>query len=234
MTNESVKEFLRTGRGGGNGLFRIVITLLFLAILPMAALTFQHLHAHPDIGGFDPVQMGRLESRMWRSYYEGRWVQLGWATIEVACGQYGFSWWDGTRLACHAARSAAAFRNKGDAPRCLPELVDYYLIVERSAPVHFDPVEAARLELEWWRERRRNLPPEIYSKTIAQLLSLLYGISPGEAASSARMRAEAMEYRDNRRDGRMSDSDWLELERRLTAAYGDLRGRLERDGGGLR
>jgi hypothetical protein len=48
------------------------------------------------------------------------------------------------------------------------------------------------------------------------------------------MRAEAMEYRDNRRDGRMSDGDWLELERRLTAAYGDLRGRLERDGGGLR
>jgi len=213
---------------------RFLITLLFLAVLTISALTLQHLHKHPDTGGFDPAQMGLLESRMWKSYYEGRWVRLGWETMRVACGQYGYSWWDGARLSFHAALSAAAFRKNSDDPLCLPELMKYYRIVLRSSPVRFDPTEAARLELRWWAERRRNTPPETYSGTIARLSALLYGITPAEAASSATMRVEAMEYRDKRRDGRMGDADWLWVERRLTAAYGDLKERLDRSRGRFR
>lgn len=58
---------------------------------------------------------------MWRSYYEGRWFRLGVQTLEAACGQYRFSWWDGARIATHAALPGAHFRTRTDDPRCLPE-----------------------------------------------------------------------------------------------------------------
>ncbi len=206
---------------------RVVVRIVFPLLAILTATVFvEHLLARPDLSGFEPAAMGRLESAMWRSYYEGRWFRLGVQTMEVACGQYNFSWWDGARLATHAAVSAAHFRTRTNDPRSLPELVSYYRIIERAAPARFDVSEAARLELAWWTERRMKVPPQEYARTIAQLTALNYGLNENAALPAASMRAEAMAYRDARRDGKMTELDWSEVTRQLSAAYADLHGRL--------
>jgi hypothetical protein len=184
--------------------------------------------ARPNPRGFDPQEMGRLESAMWRSYYDGRWLRLIGQTMQVSCGQYGFSWWDGARLSKHAAIAAMYFRRETNDPRCIGQLESYYGIVRHATRISFDVSEAARLELQWWQERRRDVPPAQYARTIARLSGFIHGVDEKEAMESALLRTRAMVYRDARRDGKMTDADWEEVSRQLTAAYTVLKNEMLR------
>lgn len=197
----------------------VVRGVLIVAAATAFIIAVQHHLARPDLRGFDSQQMGSLESGMWRSYYEGRWGLLGWQTLTVAHDQCGFSWWDSLRMGAHAARSALYFRKNTDDPRCLPELEAYYTIIRRGTAGTFDIPTAARLELEWWKERRRNVPPQDYARTIARLAALVYGLTEESMLPASRLRAEAMAFRDARRDAKMTDADWQEVSRQLEAAY---------------
>ncbi len=194
-----------------------------LAVVLAIFVWFENAVSGPDMTGFDPQVMGCLESAMWRSYYEGRWVQLACQTMEGGCGQYGLSWWDGARLSLRAARSALFFRKNTEDPRCLPELEQYYSIISKATDRNFDVRAAAALELQWWKERRRKVPPQDYARTIAQLTALLYRVPEETVLPTAVMRAEAMAYRDARRDGKMTDAEWQEIARQLVLAYGSLK-----------
>lgn len=202
-------------------------SFLVLAV-GLLLVVLQHRHARPDPHSFDPREMGRLESAMWRSYYDGRWLRLIGQTMQVSCGQYGFSWWDGARLSTHAAIAAMYFSNDANDPRCIGELESYYGIVRRATRINFDSREAARLELQWWRERRRDVPPAQYARTIARLTGFIHGVGEKEAMESALLRTRAMVYRDARRDGKMTDADWQEVSRQLTAAYTVLKNEMLR------
>lgn len=164
-----------------------------------------------------------MEAGMWRSYYGGRWGRLGWQTLEVAHRQYGFSWWDSLRMATHAARAALYFRKNTDDPRCLPELEAYYGIIRQAMRGTFDVSQAARLELDWWKERRWNIPSQDYARMIARLTSLLFDVPEESVLLPSTLRAQAMAYRDARRDGKMTDSDWQEVTRQLILAYASLK-----------
>jgi hypothetical protein len=198
----------------------IAAAFLALSVLVLAA---QHHSARPDLHAFDPQIMGRMESAMWRSYYEGRWVRLGWQAMQLAHGQYGFSWWDSARMSAHAAVAAMYFRKNTDDPRCLAELVSYYRIAQHALPLQLDVQKLAGLELQWWKERRQNVPPEDYAHTIAKLSGSLYGIGEKSALPAAGLRTTAMAYRDSRRDGKMTDADWAEVSRQLQLAYAALK-----------
>ena len=165
---------------------------------------------------------------MWRSYYDGRWLRLFGQTMQVSCGQYGFSWWDGARLSTHAAIAAMYFRYDTNDPRCIDQLESYYGIVRHSTRIEFDVSEAARLELLWWQERRRDVPPAQYARTIARLSGFIHGVDEKEAMESALLRTRAMVYRDARRDGKMTDADWKEVSRQLAAAYTVLKNEMLR------
>lgn len=199
-----------------------------LVVVAAILVWFENAVSGPDMTGFDPQEMGRLESAMWRSYYEGRWIQLACQTMEGACGQYRFSWWDGSRSSLHAARAALFFRKNTDDPRCLPKLDQYYAIISKATGRKFDVRTAAALELRWWKERRRNIVPKDYARTIAQVTALVYGVPEETVLPAARMRAEAMAYRDARRDGKMTDADWQEIARQLQLAYASLKESLTR------
>jgi hypothetical protein len=206
-------RIIRRVFGGVTVLVAVVALLIWL----------QDAVSKPDMSGFDPQEMGRLESGMWRSYYDGRWLQLACQTMEGASGQYRFSWWDGSRSSLHAARAALFFRKNTDDPRCLPELDRYYAIISKATGQKFDIRAAAALELEWWKERRRGITPEDYARTIARATALVYGVPEDKVLPAARMRAEAMAYRDARRDGKMTDADWQEIARQLMLAYASLK-----------
>ena len=204
---------------------RIGLLALAAGLLLVVA---QDRTARPNPRGFDPQEMGRLESAMWRSYYDGRWLRLIGQTMQVSCGQYGFSWWDGARLSKHAAIAAMYFRRETNDPRCIGQLESYYGIVRHATRISFDVSEAARLELQWWKERRRDVPPAQYARTIARLSGFIHGVGEKEAMESALLRTHAMVYRDARRDGKMTDADWEEVSRQLTAAYTVLKNEVIR------
>jgi len=86
--------------------------------------------------------------------------------------------------------------------------------------VAFDTEELARLELGWWQARREAVGPRDYGRTIAEVAALTYGKSAEDPAISASgiARAEAMAYRDARREG-MTERDWAEIEGQLLRAY---------------
>jgi len=221
--NRSVRLFLLYARNWMRFAFKFASILCVLVAL---ALAIQHHFSSPDIAAFEPREIGRLEAGLWRSYYEEDWVKLGWRIMRIACQQYRFSWWDGGRLALHATQAAAWFRHHTDDPRCLLALEKYYWVVQGGAHVKLDVREAARLELEWWKARRSNVPAEKYGQTIARLTGLLYGISEEKASLMSSKRAGAMAYRDARRDGKMSEADWERVEQQLAAAYEVLRASL--------
>ena len=202
---------------------RVFSVTTMLAAVVAILVWFENAVSKPDMTGFNPQEMGRLESAMWRSYYEGHWLQLACQTMEGACGQYGFSWWDGSRSSLHASRAALFFRKNTDDPRCLPELDRYYAIISKATGQKFDIRAAAALELQWWKERRRGIVPQDYARTIAQATALVYGVPEETVLPAARMRAQAMAYRDARRDGKMTDADWQEIARQLMLAYASLK-----------
>jgi hypothetical protein len=206
-------------------LFRM-LPVLFLAVALGVAV--DHWRARPDINRFDPSAMGRAEASMWRDYYDERWVALGGRMMRVAREQYGFSWWDSARASFHGARAALHFRGRTDDPRCRPALRAYYGVLAKVMPPGFSPGEAARLELQWWSERRLNMPPAGYGGTIARLSGLCHGISTAAAEPASLIRAEAMAYRDARRDGRMTEADWDHVAARLREAWNELRAAIDR------
>lgn len=204
-------------------LLRVLVAVVCIIGIAVAFAWFDHVSSRPGIRGLDPGEMGKMESAMWRSYYEGKWVRLGWQTLDAAHRQHGFSWIDSLRMAAHAARAALYFRKNSDDPRCLPELEAYYQIIRRAMRGTFDVSQAARLELEWWKERRRSIAPQEYARTIAKLTAMVYGVSEESVLPACILRAEAMAYRDARRDGKMADEDWAEISRRLETAYSKLK-----------
>jgi hypothetical protein len=58
----------------------------FLAVTAcvVAVIFANHCFARQNLRAFDPQEVGRGESSMWRSYYEERWVSFGWQAMRLA------------------------------------------------------------------------------------------------------------------------------------------------------
>jgi hypothetical protein len=200
---------------------RGIILIGGLAIV--AAAAFAGWPRPADLRAFDPAEMARLETAMWRDYYERRYPALFYHLYDVSRSQFGFSPYDSVRIALSAARAAKTFqptRSRREADAALPDLVTYYGLLQRAAPAAFDVREAARLELDWWQARREAFSPRSYGLTVAEVAAITYGKRPDNPAlrQSGIERAEAMAYRDTR--GKiMTEADWSEIERQLLGAY---------------
>jgi hypothetical protein len=176
-----------------------------------------------DLRALEPAEMARLETAMWRDYYEKRYPALFYHLYALSRTQFGFSPLDSVRIALSAAQAARAFqptRSREAAAAALPQLVVYYEMLRPAAPNAFDVEAAARLELDWWQARREAVAPADYGVTIAKVTAMTYGKRADDPAMlrSGIVRAEAMSLRDARGQG-ITDSDWREIESRLLEAY---------------
>jgi len=185
-----------------------------------------------DLRSFDPSEMARLETAMWRDYYDKRYVALFYHLYASTRTQFGFSPFRSLHIALSAAEAARTFqptRSRQEADAALPALVAYYRDFAPAAPAVFDVGEVARLELDWWQARREAVSPSDYSVTIARVAALTYG--KGTDDSGVRQfgvaRAEAMAYRDARGEG-ITEADWATIETRLVGAYRSLKASVAR------
>ena len=199
-----------------------------LLLVLLAAAAWGGWPRRADLRAFAPADMARLETEMWRDYYEKRYPALFYHLYALSRTQFGFSPLDSVRIALSAARAARMFqptRSREAADAALPQLIVYYRLLRPAAPNAFDVEAAAGLELDWWQARREKVAPTDYGVTIAKVAAMTYGKSADEPAilRSGIVRAEAMALRDARGQG-ISDSDWREIEGRLLRAYELLKG----------
>ncbi|MFO1501465.1 MAG: hypothetical protein U1G07_24265 [Verrucomicrobiota bacterium] len=183
-----------------------------------------------NLRAFEPERVGKMETAMWRQYYEKRYLPLFRNLYAVSRVQYGFSPWDSLRLAWYAARAARQFqptRSRPEAEQVVPLLERYYGIMRDASLEKFDSAKAARLELEWWQMRREEATPEQYGNVIAQVLAELYhSQSPGLTQSAVR-RAEMMQLRDKKSASGLEEGDWSQIEDGLVQSYRLLKAEVQ-------
>jgi hypothetical protein len=190
-----------------------------------AVIAYCVIPRRSDLVRFDPSEMARLETAMWRHYYEKRYAALFLDLYHVARRQHGFSPLDSARVALAAARAARSFQpstSRAEAGDAIPYLVGYFRIIARAAPVAVDIEDAARTELAWWQARREAVPPEQYGAIIARVSTLLFGVDDADIRRAGLIRAQAMAYRDAR-DATMTETDWSTIGDRLAVAYSLLK-----------
>jgi hypothetical protein len=178
-----------------------------------------------DLRKFDGHEVARLETAMWRSYYDHQPVKLFGQLTQLLRTQYGFPFWRSVAGGFYAARAAEVFQTghaRAEYMRALPDLVSYYTLVHRTTTPPFDVNKTAALELEWWiihRERATYGKKEL-DQSLADLQAEIYGRPAGDFAEHAGARADAMELRDERAEsGSPSADDWRRIGQMLDVSW---------------
>ena len=84
--------------------------ILALALFLGAIGAYASWPRHADLRGFEPADIARLETAMWRDYYDKRYVALFGHLYEMSRTQFGFSPLDSFWIALAAAQAAKAFQ----------------------------------------------------------------------------------------------------------------------------
>lgn len=177
-------------------------TLVFFGLLALAVVANLVWPTHTDIRRFDSDRMARLDTDMWRSYYDRKPVLLFFQA-----GGYA----------------------RADYERALPQLRRYFSDIHAISTTPFDVDEAARTELEWWivhRERQAHAPGDL-SRALAVAAGVLYRADPARLATYGDERAIAMTIRDDRQAaGGVSEADWTAIDEHLKTSWARLRSAL--------
>jgi hypothetical protein len=209
---------------------RITKVLLIVVILAAAYIAFDLFAPRESkMRDFNPDEVARLETAMWRSYYAKQQVKLYNEMTELLRSQYNLPFVRSNTVAYQAARAAFVFkdgRNRADYEKALPYLVSFYTSIRKVSDIPFDIDRAARLELEWWivhRERNQHAPRDL-DRALADLAAELYRVPVERVTEHARLRAEAMTIRDTRAEaGQVSERDWARIDELLHESWRSLK-----------
>lgn len=212
------------------GRLKLFLKITAALVLLLAAWVAYDLNAprRTSLREFDADAVARIETAMWRSYYERRRLSLFAQLGELLRTQYRLPFWRSNAVAYQAAKAAFVFkdgRGRADYERALPNLVSFYEAIRAVSDTDFDVGRTARLELEWWivhRERKRHAPGDL-ERALADLAAELYRVPADRLAEHARLRAAAMEVRDTRAEqGGVTEEDWQRIDELLHASWRSL------------
>jgi hypothetical protein len=166
---------------------------------------------------FNPDEVARLETDMWRSYYDKQQVRLFNELAELLRRQFNLPLVRSNRVAYHAAKAAFVFKGgkqRSDYEKALPDLIAFYTAVRQVSDTPFDVERVARLELEWWiihRERAKH-PEGDLDRALAELQCELYHVPVEKLMEHAKLRADAMRIRDTKAEaGGVTEADWARI-----------------------
>ena len=205
----------------------LIPVLIFDALLLWAVLDlFGPRHA--DLRRFDPNEVARLDTVMWRSYYDRQPRQLFLQLAELMRRQFHFPLLRSNEVAAHAAKAAFVFKdghNRADYEKALPELVKYFQAIRAISNKPFDVQRAAKLELEWWivhREREHRADGDL-ARALAVAAAELYQVPADKLMEYGRFRADAMKIRDTKAAaGEVTEADWQHIESDLQISWQSL------------
>lgn len=209
---------------------RIVIRALAL-LLALVICWFAYDLYYPQttrMRDFDPDEVARLETAMWRSYYEKHRLLLFNQLTELLRTQYHMPPVRSNLVAFYATKAAFVFKDgkqRSDYEKALPDLVKFYAAVRKMSDIPFDVDRAARLELEWWiihRQRAQHAPGDL-EKALADLQAEIYHVPVDRLIEHGRLRAEAMTIRDTKAEsGGVTEADWARINELLKESWGSL------------
>lgn len=208
---------------------RFLKALLVIIIILLAYAAFDLLVPRTSrMRSFDPDEVARLDTAMWRSYYSRQQVKLYNQLTELLRTQYNLPFIRSNAVAYQAARAAFVFKgghNRQEYEKALPYLVSFYTSVHKVSDIPFDIDKAAKLELEWWiihRERDKH-PPGDLERALAELSAELYQMPAERFTEYARLRTEAMTIRDTKADqGGVTEADWTRIDALLHQSWQSL------------
>jgi len=207
-----------------------VLLICVLVLFAISAWVLYDLYAPrtAHLREFDADEVARLETAMWRSYYDKAQVQLFKQLSELLRTQYDMPLVRSNRVAYYAASAAFVFKDgkqRSDYEEALPDLVKFYQSLRNISDIPFDADRAARLELEWWiihRERAKH-PPGDLARALAELQAEIYRIPIERLLEHGRLRAEAMTLRDTKADtGGVTEADWAKIDELLHQSWRSL------------
>jgi hypothetical protein len=178
---------------------------------------------------FDPDELAKLETRMWKAYYRRQPVRLFGLLVMAIRAQAHVSWPRALGASVLLTRAAAGFaRSTGDYERFAPDIVRGYRML--GLPEHVDLEAVARHELRWWVVRREIglAAGTAAGESITDLYAALYDVPRERVAEAGRLRGIAAEIRDRGAavdpDGQRGEgaSYWPEVARLLRLSYRSL------------
>lgn len=206
----------------------LVIVAAILVALVAACLVDLVGPVKSDIRVFDAAQVARLDTDMWRSYYDRKPAALFLQLAELLRVQFHFPVLRSYVVAGHAARAAFVFKDgarRADYERALPDLRAYFEAIRAISVTPFDVERAARLELEWWivhRERPRHAPGDL-DRAVADAAAALYDVPGARLATYGHERSVAMTIRDSTQaTGGVSEADWTAIRGHLDTSWASL------------
>jgi hypothetical protein len=182
---------------------------------------------------FDPDELARLETRMWKAYYRRQPARLFGLLVQAIRAQAGVSWPRALGASVLLTKAAAGFaRATGDYERFAPDIGRAYAML--GLPDHVDVEAVARHELRWWVVRREIglAAGAAAGDSITSLYASLYDVPTERVAEAGRLRGLAAEVRDR---GATDDPDgqrgpgtayWPEVARLLRDSYRSLKAGL--------
>ena len=209
---------------------RIVIRAIAL-VLVLVICWFAYDLYYPrttQMREFDPDEVARLETAMWRSYYEKQRLSLFNQLAELLRTQYHMTTIKSNQVAYYGANAAFVFKQgsqRSDYEKALPDLVKFYAAIRKMSDIPFDEDRAARLELEWWiihRQRAQHAPGDL-EKALADLQAEIYHVPVDRLMEHGRLRAEAMTIRDTKAEsGGVTEADWARINEMLKESWRSL------------
>ena len=206
----------------------IRVILLLLVVLIGGVLYDLYYPRTAHLREFDSDEVARLETAMWRSYYEKQQVRLFNQLTELLRTQYHLPLIRSNQVAYYGANAAFVFkqgRERKDYEKALPDLVKFYTEIRKLSDIPFDVDRVARLELEWWiihRQRGQHKLGDL-EKALAELQAEIYRMPVERMMEHGRLRAEAMTIRDTKAEaGGVSEADWVAINELLKRSWGSL------------
>ncbi len=204
------------------------IVLAVLVLLVAAVLYDLYFPRTTHLREFDADEVARLETAMWRSYYEKRRVALFNQLSELLRTQYHMPLVRSNQVAYYAADAAFTFKQghgRNDYEKALPDLVKFYGAIRKMSDIPFDVDRVSRLELEWWiihRERAQH-PPGDLPRALAELQAEIYQVPVDRLMEHGQLRADAMTIRDTKaQSGGVTEEDWAKIGQLLKQSWESL------------
>jgi hypothetical protein len=209
---------------------KMVLKVAGVALVVLSAWVSYDLYAPrtTQLREFDPSEVARLETAMWRSYYEKERLRLFRELAQMLRTQYNMSFVRSNKVAYNAANAAIVFqrgKQRSDYEQALPDLINFYQAIRNMSDLPFDVDRVARLELEWWiiHRQRADHQPEDLVKALAELQSAIYGLPVNRLMEHGRLRAEAMTIRDTKAEqGGVTEQDWARIDELLHRSWQSL------------
>lgn len=204
----------------------IILALLGAAFLYVTYDLF--IPRTSELRRFDPNEVARLETDMWRSYYNRERFKLFNELSELLRAQYNLPYLRSKWIAYKAAKAAFVFkdgRSREDYEKAIPQVESFYSDIRKVSDIQFDAARAARLEVEWWiiHRQRKDHQPDDLVKALADLQAEIFQMPADLFFEHARLRAEAMAIRDTKaEEGGVTEQDWSRINELLRASWQSL------------